>query len=84
MIEQTTGRGHDDVHTFGELLHFILSTCSTHDQAVGVVMIGEQFFQDRIDLHGQFTRGRDDDRTGAVARHEPEFVHQLDDGYEES
>lgn len=60
VIQQTAGRGHQDVDAVGQLLGLGRAVAAPHDEAVGVHVVGHQLLHHTVGLHGQLARGRQD------------------------
>lgn len=65
VVQQTSGRGHQDVDAVGQLLGLGRPVASAHDEAVGVHVVGHQLLHHPVGLHGQLACGRQDDDAGA-------------------
>ena len=70
MIEQTSGRGDEQIDALGELVGLGLAIRAAHDDGVRVAMAvlgGQDLARDAEDLQRQLARGRNDDGAGACA-----------------
>ena len=70
MIEQTSGRGDEQIDALGELVGLGLAIRAAHDDGVGVavpLLGGQDLARDAEDLQRQLARRRDDDGASACA-----------------
>lgn len=68
MIEESSRRCDQQVDTFCELLCLCFSVRSSHDDGECLVVMFAKLLGDTEDLKGEFTRGRDNDRSGSCDR----------------
>mmetsp|Transcript_39724 Transcript_39724/g.95558 ORF Transcript_39724/g.95558 Transcript_39724/m.95558 type:complete len:241 (+) Transcript_39724:1426-2148(+) len=68
MLEQSTGRGDDDIHSGEVLLLQSVFFLTPHQQARRKIVVRSHRAEDLKCLHGQFARGGEDDGAGSVRR----------------
>ena len=70
MVEQTSGRGHEQIDALSELVRLGFAIRAAHDDRVRVavtVLGGQDLARDAEDLQRELARRRDDDGARACA-----------------
>lgn len=78
MVEKPARCRHQMAHALRQLVGLGTTVCAADDQSKRLPMAGAQLAQNAKDLQRKLTRGRDGDRTSAVARPPLGAREQLD------
>ena len=83
VVEQSSGCCDEQVHALDQLLCLCPPVCAANDNAKCLGVLLHKLAGDAKDLQGEFTGGRDNNDTGAVARLEAHSREHFDRGNEE-